>query len=162
MNGITIKKASIKDGSYLSVEYSEHQPDGFSSIKKECKIPVHPDLKLAFTKLDKHLAKLSFQYNKDGEINISSISCKGFTIGGSADSEGVTLIGTHTLPSDKVLNINSPFQRFDSDFYYYENMGDLIEELEECKQEVHAYLFEGKHEADNQLALFEELEEIEQ
>lgn len=120
MQNVTIKKAQIKDGNYLSVEYSESLPDGFSSIKKECKIPVHPDLKLAFAKLDRHLSALSFQYNANGVITLD-ISCKGFSIGGSGESEGVTLIGTRILPSDKVLNINSPFQRFDSDFYDYES-----------------------------------------
>lgn len=159
MQNITIKKASIKENNYLSVEYSEHQPDGFSSIKKECKIPVHTDLKLAFKELDKHLALLSYQYNQNGNLCIDNIACKGFSIGGSGDSEGVTLIGVRTLENDKILNINSPFQRFDSDFYYYELTSELIDAIDDCKREVYAYLFEGKHEEDNQLALFEELEE---
>ena len=46
MNNITIKKASIKDNNYLSVEYTEQQADGFLIIKKDCKIPVHNDLKM--------------------------------------------------------------------------------------------------------------------
>lgn len=160
MQNITIKKASIKDSNYLSVEYTEQQADGFSSIKKECKIPVHNDLKVAFSKLNYHLANLSFQRITNGSIDADSISCKGFSIGGSGDNEGVTLIGLRTLENEKILNISSPFQRFSDDFYYYELMKDLIQELEECKHEVKLYLFEGKHEEDNQLALFEELEEI--
>ena len=158
---VTIKKAAIKDGNFLSVEYTEQQPDGFSTIKKDCKIPVHADLKQAFRKLDVHLASLGFQFDKNGEVPVSKITCKGFTIGGSGDNEGVTLSGVYVLPNDKTLNITSPFQRFADDFYEYEHMDELMEVLNECENEVHEYLFNGKHEEDNQLALFPELEEAE-
>jgi len=155
----TIKKAQLKDNSFLSVEYSEQQADGFSVIKKECKIPVHQDLKDAFKELDKHLADLSFQHDRSGNLCTIDISCKGFTISGNGDNEGVTLTGVRILENDKVLNINSPFQRFDSDYYGYESTADLIYCLDKCKEEVNAYLFAGKHADDNQLELFEELEE---
>jgi hypothetical protein len=157
----TIKKAQIKDGNYLSVEYTEQQADGFSTIKKDCKIAVHIDLKNAFKELDKHLANLSYQHDDKGDLCTNTISCKGFSIGGSGDSEGVTLTGVRTLENDKILNISSPFQRFDSDYFDYDFISDLIDCLDKCKEEVNAYLFAGKHEEDNQLELFEELEEIE-
>lgn len=160
MNNVTIKKASIKDGNYLSVEYTEFKPDGVSKFSQDCKIPVHQDLKMAFAVLDDHLENLSFQRDKKGKIETDAISCKGFTIGGSGESEGVTLTGIRTLESDKILNISSPFQRFDGDFYEYKQTEELIEALDTCKSEVLAYLFEGKHEEDNQMSIpFEELEE---
>lgn len=112
MNNITIKKASIKDNNYLSVEYTEQQADGFLIIKKDCKIPVHNDLKNAFTELDKHLAILSYQHTFSGNIDDNNISCRGFSLGGSMENEGVTLIGMRKLENDKVLNINSPFQKY--------------------------------------------------
>ena len=160
MNNVTIKKATIKDNNYLSVEYTEQQPDGFSTIKKECKIPVHDDLKLAFSALSNHLANLTFQHDKKGKLCYESTACKGFSIGGNGDSEGVTLTGVRTLDSDKSLNISSPFQRFDSDLFDYKHMDDLIEKINICKYEVIEYLFNGKHAPENQLAMpFDELEE---
>ena len=160
MNNVTIKKASIKAINFLSVEYTEFKPDGISKFSQNCKIPVHSDLKMAFAGLDDHLANLSFQRDKKGKIDIEAISCKGFSIGGTGESEGVTLTGVRTLESDKTLNISSPFQRFDGDFYEYKQMDELIEALDKCKFEVLAYLFEGKYEEDNQMSIpFEELEE---
>ena len=160
MNNVTIKKASIKDGNYLSVEYTEFKPDGISKFNQDCKIPVHTDLKTAFAELDIHLANMSFQRDKKGKIDTDTISCKGFSIGGNGESEGVTLTGIRTLESDKTLNISSPFQRFDGDFFEYKQMDELIDALDKCKFEVMAYLFDGKHEEDNQMSIpFEELEE---
>jgi hypothetical protein len=156
MNNITIKSASLKDNQYLNVGYSEQQPDGFSDIKKQCKIPVHPDLKDAFKSLDAHLAALTFQHDKKGKVDFPSISCNSFSI---TDNGGVVLSGTRTLTSDKDLNLSSPSQKLDGDFYDYKDTEDLMLSIEVCKTEILAYLFEGKHEEDNQLALFPELEE---
>ncbi len=159
MQNVSIKKATIKDNNYLSVDYTEFKPDGVSKFSQECKIPVHDDLKLAFAALSNHLANLTFQYDKKGKMSYQEISCKGFSIGGSGDNEGVVLSGIRNLESDKTLNITTPMQRFESDFYEYKHMEDLMEKLDTCKEEVNAYLFEGKHAPENQLALFEELEE---
>jgi hypothetical protein len=159
MQGIIIKKASIKDNNYLSVEYTEQQADGFSTIKKECKIPVHLDLITAFAQLDMHLTQLCYQYDYNGNFDEANVSYKAFTISGSADNEGVVLIGSRKLENDKLLNINSPFQKFKDDFFFYEFTDDLYRKLNNCKVEVIAYLLEGKHNESKQLELFIELEE---
>ena len=48
MADVTIKKAKIKDNSYLEVEYSEVVKDGTNSVKKDCTAPVHDDLRRSF------------------------------------------------------------------------------------------------------------------
>lgn len=190
MSNITIKKAKIKDSLFLEVEYSEQQEDGVNSVKKDCTAPVHDDLKLAFKKLNIHLALLCHQVNTatgKGAINIlkafeeevthqldpeqeytftaagweivKAHYCSGFTIGGSGDNEGVVLVGKRELSNGKTLNLVSPFHKWEEDAYPYAYISELGQIIEECKHEVHAYLFEGKHQPDAQLSLFEGDEE---
>lgn len=192
MANATIKKASIKDGMFLNVEYSESMNDGFNKVKKDCTAPIHDDLRRAFVKLNIHLALLCHQaiennkkaakafsvkinddeeevvINPDEEFRLDdynlevarSISCVGFSIGGDGGHEGVTLIGSRTLANGKVLNLVSPFQKWSDDNYNYAHSFELSEIIEECKGEVAAYLFEGKHAPDKQMTLaFEEEEQ---
>src|SRR4051812_35348546 len=58
---INIKKAKIKDNSYLEVEYSERVQDGTNEVKKTCTAPVHDDMRLSFRRLNVHLALLTEQ-----------------------------------------------------------------------------------------------------
>lgn len=89
---------------------------------------------------------------------ISKISCSGFSIGGSGDSEGVTIFGVRELSNGKKLNIVSPFTRWDDDYTY---AFDLAQIVEECKGEVYLYLFENKHQPETQLDMFDEEETAE-
>lgn len=188
---ITLKKAKIKDNLFLEVEYSEQAEDGTNTVKKDCSAPVHDDLKKAFKKLNIHLALLceqviepskggisvtkgleaenailldpdeDFAFTKDGWQLISKMACKGFTIGGSGDNEGVTLIGTRTLSNDKALNLVSPFTKWEEDYNPYSYSSELSQIIEECKHEVKEYLFNGKHQPDAQMSLEFEAESTE-
>jgi hypothetical protein len=150
-SGVEIKKAKIKDDLFLEVEYSEEVKDGVNQVKKSCTAPVHDDLKTSFEKLDAHLCELCEQFNSECISDISNVTCKGFTIGGNGDSEGVTLIGSRELESGKLLNLVSPFYKWaDED---YPEINDLAAIIEECKHEVHLYLFVGKHKPEAQQEL---------
>jgi hypothetical protein len=138
---IQLKKAKIKDGLFLEVEYSETIADGTNTVKKDCTAPVHDDLKNAFSKLDGHLQDLCEQNDE--------CTCKGFSIGGSGDHEGVVLIGSRDIKLG-TLNLVSPFAKWDCD---YEEISDLSEAIEGCKHEVKLYLFEGKHKPEAQQEL---------
>lgn len=153
---IQLKKAKIKDSLFLEVEYSESIADGTNTVKKDCTAPVHDDLKNAFSKLDDHLCGLCYQYNSISELDIENTKAKGFTIGGSGDNEGVVLIGSRDLDDGSVLNLVSPFKKWDSD---YEEISELSEAIETCKHEVKLYLFEAKHkpEAQQELPFGEEI-----
>lgn len=184
MSTVSIKKAKIKDDLFLEVEYSEKVTDGTNSVKKSCTAPVHSDLRKAFYNLSSHLGLLCAQTieNKNKpkvSVSISSeaqgeeieledgfkfdtvnleiaktIMCTGFSIGGSGDNEGISLIGRRVLSGERILNLVSPFQQWDDHDYPY--VEELAEQIEICRQEVHLYLFEGKHQPDNQLSLFDQ------
>jgi hypothetical protein len=181
---ITIKKAKIKNELFLEVEYSEKLNDGTNTVKKECTAPVHDDLKLAFKRLNVHLAllceqvyiatgkagieiqkgigeEIAWQMDPNNDFTFSQPSwniirgmyCSGFTIGGSGESEGVTLIGYRLLGNDKVLNLTSPFQRWGDSYEFDSKLGEIIEA---CKHETYQYLFNDKHKPNAQLSMFDE------
>lgn len=79
------------------------------------------------------------------------MECTGFSIGGSGDNEGVTLIGKRELSTNKTLNLTAPFTKWD-DSMPYRHSSDLAELIETCKAEVYSYLFEGKHQPDAQMS----------
>lgn len=139
-SNITIKKAKIKDSNFLEVEYEERVLMGHNDVKKTCDAIVHDDMKNAFAKLSQHIENIC-------ELpNHTNISAKGFTIGGSGDHEGVCLFGSSSLDLG-VMNIVTPFIKWDGDYSYASELGQVIEE---CKAEVTAYLFEGKRQPDAQ------------
>lgn len=189
MGQITINKAKIKDNLFLTAEYSEVISAGTKSISEDFTAPVHDDLKKAFKKLTIHLALLTgqvltdfdngieatfdtervlslydpeadFKFSESGWNIIDNTYCSGFTIGGNGDSEGVTLVGRRLLANGKTLNLVSPFQKWEGDNYNYSWISELSEIISECRGEVHLYLFEGKHQPDTQLSLFDEPETV--
>lgn len=137
----TVKKAKLKDIA-LEVEYHETLEDTSNKVKKDCTAPVHEDLKAAFSNMDILLKGITEQPAE------SNVECTGFTVGGNED--GAVLIGFRDLDSGAILNLTSPFTRF-------EDNGQLDHAISVAKQEVLLYLFEKKHAPDKQLALeFEE------
>lgn len=140
---ITIKKAKLKDSMFLEVEYEERVQLGHNDVKKICDAVVHDDMKAAFKKLSNHIENICELSNH------SDITAKGFTIGGSGDHEGVCLFGSSTLDLG-VMNIVTPFVKWDSDYHGISELGEVIEE---CKAEVLAYLFESKHQPNAQTSL---------
>jgi hypothetical protein len=136
-----IKKAKLKDENFLEAEYNETLQDSSNTVKKDCTAAVHADLKEAFKRMDNILLNVCEQQDD------SVVVCNGFTIG--KDGSGVTLIGYRDLESGSVLNLTSPYTKF-------EDNGDLEHAISVAKQEVLQYLFEGKHAPDAQLSLFPE------
>ncbi len=133
----TVKKARLKDIA-LQVEYQETLEDCSNKVGKDCTAPVHEDLKQAFANMNNLLRDICEQPEN------SNVECTGFTIG--RDEDGATLIGFRDLDSGKVLNLTSPYERF-------EDNGNLQHAIEICKQEVLLYLFEKKHAPDAQLPI---------
>lgn len=150
---VNIKKAFIVDATTLDVEYGEHIQEGSASVKKSCESCIHDDLASAFEKLNIHLSTLSYQHDSKGKVLKEGVTCIGFELTGSGDRASVKLVGYRTLPNQKELKLSTPKQLFEGDFWNYPQMGELEQIIEECKQEVLAYLFEGKHAPDNQMEL---------
>ena len=153
---VKIKKASIKDDLFLSVEYTEELP-GHSKkeTKLTCTVPIHEDLKTAFTKLHKHLAILCDEVKtpKKTDFKTSEFEtffAKGFSIGGNDDNEGVTVSGGKEGKYGNV-NLNTPFTKYESADYPF--VSELISDIGECIYEVEEYLFNEKRAPEKQLEM---------
>lgn len=156
-----IKKAKLYNDKFLEIEFEnvERQKDD-SFVTDQFKLTaghiVHDDLLKSFAALKPHvitLCELDEWENVVGqEEKLFKYSCTGFTIGGSNEHEGVTLIGRKTLSSKKVLNLITPFTKYDMETTDYEYSEELrIAVLNACA-EVIAYL-DGKHAPNPQLEL---------
>lgn len=167
MSNVKIKKASIKDSLFLNVEYSEFL-EGHSKkeTKLSCTVPIHEDLRTSFEKLHKHLAILCDEEkapkNSSAFQNATfeKFGVRGFSIGGSDESEGVTVSGFKEGKYGMV-NLNTPFTKFESEDYPF--LTELTGDVDECISEVEAYLFDGKRAPESQLELAfgEDLDETE-
>jgi hypothetical protein len=153
---VKIKKASIKDDLFLTVEYTEELP-GHSKkdAKMTCTIPVHDDLKEAFTKLHKHLAILCHEVKapKRGEFETTEYEdffARGFSIGGNDESEGVTISGSKDGKYGNV-NLNSPFTKYESKDYPF--ISELGADIGACIYEVEEYLFNEKRAPEKQMEM---------
>lgn len=137
-----------EDGRYAGDYYTLDEEDK-EQVKNQnsTELLMDPDQFFSFTHMDWAIVR--------------EMMCTGFTISGSGDTEGVTLIGRRELRNGKVLTLTAPFIKL------VENRGynfhtELAEVLETCKSEIYAYLFEGKRRPEKQLNLFDDLDTQEQ
>jgi hypothetical protein len=152
-----IKRVKVKNGQ-LTADYAEKYLDAnFSNeITKSPEQYVHSDLKRTFSLLKPHVAAVC-EMPEAGSVDVSNpsdedlnetlgkIIITGYSKGGSGDSKGVCIIAQRLLKTGQVLNITTPFTRFEDetgDGYRYG--GELRQVIDRCDYEVDAYLFEGK------------------
>jgi hypothetical protein len=165
----TIKKAKLNSLSYMEVEYenrivtNEDEKFTIEAIEK-CTWPPHNDLLASLDMLKPHLAVLCEQVDNMTEIEtyqgafetphpiLAKLKVTGFTIGGSDEHEGVTLIGRRMLANNRVLNLVSPFTKWDDVHNGYANAYELAAIIQDLQEEVRLYL-EGKKAPAVQLSL---------
>ncbi len=108
----------------------------------------HPDLLHAFDLLRAHLAILCSQLDgRDAELSdledeekfISLFKVSGFSIGGSGETEGVTLIGSKKIKRG-VLNLVTPFTKFMDENAPYEYGDELNHLVYHAIEEANLYL----------------------
>ncbi len=94
---------------------------------------VHPDLAHSLSLLRSHLAILCSQLDgrdedlkdiEDDEKFLDNFNVTGFSIGGSGEHEGVTLIGNKKIKRG-VINLVTPFMKFDDPNNPYEFQTEL-------------------------------------
>jgi hypothetical protein len=173
MSTLTVKKAKLKDRSLeVNIDETVNTNGGGSvtnEILKKCNTLVHDDLISTFDMLKVHMVKTcDFKKSElitratidDFDLNqLSEYRIKGFSIGGSDDSEGVVLIGSREFASGKVLNIVTPFIRYNDEVDPYEFAPELADAINAAVYEVEQYLWEDKY-AIKQLEIpFDEEEE---
>ena len=144
-----IRKAKITDKLFLHAAWDQEMPGHANkSFDLDSTVPVHQDLKDAFSKLNIHLGMMSdyIPWPKNAQ-DLAAIEaptdfyCRSFSIGGSGEAEGVTLSGSKDGYLGNI-NINTPFQRFVNTEYRF--MGELSAIIQECITEVEQYIFHGK------------------
>lgn len=145
-----INKAKLAEGLHLEVEYSIQQADGLSNVSQECSADVHQDLRLAFKALAPHLARLTEQYESDGTLT-KNIECRGFSLKGVEDKAGFVLTGIRTLSTGRTITLNSSFMKFADE--NYTDMEDLQQRVTVAQKEVSLYLFDNKHQPNNQISM---------
>jgi hypothetical protein len=156
MSDVKIKKAKIKDDLFLEGEYTETLPGHSKKDSKfSCTVPIHDDLKAAFTKLDKHLAILCDEVKTPKEKDFANAEFPGFTVrsfsvGGNDEHEGVTVSGFKEGKYGTV-NLNTPHTKWESEDYPFATQ--LSEDVEACIYEVDQYLFNEKRAPEKQLEM---------
>lgn len=149
-----IVKASVKnDRCEVTYKESFSEANYSNEVSKKCSQIVHADLKKALDRLKLHLVMVCEQ-PEAGLIDIETIHqveldefnnyvVTGYSIGGNDESAGVTIIGQKLLKSGSVLNLITPFIKFeDSDAYLF--AGELYSDISSCNYEVEEYLFSEK------------------
>jgi len=149
-----IIKASVKNDR-CEVTYKEtfKEANYSNEVSKKCEQIVHSDLRKSFDRLKLHLIYVCEQpeavkidsenlYELDLE-QFSNYVVTGYSLGGSDENAGVTIIGQKLLQSGQVLNLISPFIKFE-DIDSYQFAGELYADIKACSWEVSEYLFSEK------------------
>lgn len=146
---LSIQKAKIFDGNFLSITYSKLSPDGTHSEHPGEMYPeryMHKDLRSKFKALAIHMALAMGYISKDQIKNIKRYAkelVESFTVTGVSikAGEGVVITGHKKTEFKAVANFNTPFTRFGEDeSAAYSFVDDLQEKLDELVEEVILYL----------------------
>ena len=120
----------------------------------------HNDLLRTLEPLKLHVARICEQLPGEGKMKVNgggaiveAITVTGVTIGGSDETEGVTIVAKRKLTSDKTLNLDTPFQKWEDEAYKYANdlQSDISYLLAECEEYIR-----GKYAPNEQKDLFED------
>lgn len=155
-----ILKAKITKDNTLVATYKDE--NGTTTV--EGKNLVTNDLKRAFSMLVPHMAFLCEQKEAENKLSLDELpdnietilDVTGYTVGGDGDSKGVTVTGKRFLKSSKVLNLNTPFTKFNDENEQYDFQFELEQAVEQCDFEVREYLFNKKWKVVQQEFSFEE------
>lgn len=155
-----ILKAKITKDNTLVATYKDE--NGTTTV--EGKNLVTNDLKRAFSMLVPHMAFLCEQKEAENRLSLDELpdnietilNVTGYTVGGDGDSKGVTVTGKRFLKSSKVLNLNTPFTKFNDENEQYDFQFELEQAVEQCDFEVREYLFNKKWKVVQQEFSFEE------
>jgi len=148
---IILNKAKISKESYLDLEFSETihvkgEDDKTDTITRDVMIKsnqlVHPDLIDAFNGLIWFMVDIcelpNVKKDKDGSWGPYKVT--GFVISGMDDQEGVVLIGQKKLAGNRVLNIITPFVKFENENEPYSNGLKLRHAIDTATDEVLAFI----------------------
>lgn len=150
-----ITKAKITKHKTLEVIFTRHNDDDTQTeVTEKHDNLVHPDLEAAFQKLIPHLlvicdlregdvigtGKNKYAIDAVPAEHYAKFGVTSFSIGGGSDGEGVTITGNKKLNSSQVLNLNTPFQKYEDELSEYKYGSELADAVQGCIYEVEQYL----------------------
>jgi hypothetical protein len=152
-----VQKVKAKNGQ-LTVDYTEFYQDANykNEVAKTSEQYIHQDLKYALGLLKPHVASIcemkeaaavNVENPSDEDLNVTldKIIITGYSKGGSDDSAGACIIAQRILKTGQVLNITTPFTKFNDETGDGYSHGEALQSvIKRCDYEVDAYLFEGK------------------
>lgn len=161
---VEFKKIKIRNFTEVMCEYTstkengDNEPDEVSEVVVTKAVTPHDDFLTAMAKLAPHVLCLCEMIDHPDiadDLMLSKITVTGVSIGGSDEHEGCTIIAQKRLKTNKILNLNTPFTKWDDEHNGYEWAYELAELVSDIEVEAEKYLFEGKKKPSPQLSLFE-------
>lgn len=146
-----VKKVKVRDDMFADVDYSEKVGTTNDQFGRVCNNPMHDDFKEAVQKLGIHailITELVDPTKVKGEIEdyhpaiLKFVKIKGISWGGDA-GDGITISFERKLSTGRVINMNTPFTKFNDEAIVYKFDTELQEACETIISEVEEYL-EGK------------------
>ncbi len=176
---ISIKKAGISSGLFLSYEFEQTDSNVKNINKTKSDLPIHDDLKKAFRMLIPHFCFICEEitdealiqnaidsydeYLLDKETSLHPAFFKyyvtDFALNGKGDAERIKISGTKYL--EIFSSISFPAPEIDLNSTKYKFVEDLIHVVDILKREVLAYM-EGKQAPKMQVEMFAGEEELEE
>lgn len=165
------KKIKLTKDGGLEIHYKGYTRAGAQSYGQEVilvsEMPPHKDLINAFEKLNFFLAELCEQHDcvVESTMSVSAaaeleqsdvtqrVECRGVTLGGSDEHSGICLVGRRKLEGKRILNLVSPFRKWEDPNDEYLRAWELRNAYQTLEDEAGEYL-KGKYAPNPQGDLF--------
>lgn len=131
-----VVKIKLKKGDLVDLHYENDKGD---NITLEGANQAHPDLVAAVQNLSYHLAEIC-EIETQGDFSGPMVTATGFTLGGDGDHAGMVIIGNRKLANNRVLNLVTPFVKFDPDFEPYAECHKLFGLVLAAQAEAEKYI----------------------
>lgn len=145
---MVIKKMKFRDGMFATVEYREEAGYTNDDMTRVCNNPVTEEFKETLQVLGIHcilICELVDVEKVKGDLAnyhpkmLEFVTVKGISWGGD-DGEGVTLSFERKLSTGRVLNLNTPFTKFNDEQIVYKFDEELQEAIAAVEEKIEAYL----------------------
>lgn len=154
---IKVTKAKLTKAGGLEISFDKtavfekegETTESFSEDNSKCNSFPHPDLVQCFDLMKPHLAilcdlreayKRELMELTDNPELLENIRVTGFSIGGSGEHEGVTLVGQKKLRGGKILNLICPFTKWQDENDQYDYSVELEGLIDHTCDEVISYM----------------------
>lgn len=161
---IEIKNAEITGSIFLSWEYDQTDTGRKTNVKAKADSPIHQDLRSAFEKLIPHFILLTEMKKKPEMVKtidlneevseelLKKFKIKGFSLDEKNGETAVKISGVKILTNGKTVSFETPKTSRGNKDDGYEFYDELIQCIEDLKDEILEYM-EGKESERAQVAM---------